>query len=91
MIEHSTEIIQLLIWFLILIGGAFMSVLLWIGKVIKDAIASELSEIKAEIQLTNNTLKNIEKDLRGDLANLDRRVTKLETRCDAEHRFGEKR
>lgn len=49
----------------------------WIG----NQVRSELRDIKTEIAATNKSLGAIERDLRGDLSELDRRVTKVEAAC----------
>lgn len=81
MTEHAGEIITLMIWALLAGGGLFLALLKWIaGRVI-----DKLSQIEAAIDRTNVTLAGIEKDLRKDLSQLDRRVQKIEDRCQMQH------
>lgn len=65
--------------------GALLAVLAavlgWVGTQIND----RLSNLADEMKLTNQTLTKIERDLRGELSRLDRRVTRVEARCDIEH------
>jgi hypothetical protein len=79
--EHAVEIVQVLVWVLLGGGSAFLAVLGWIGK----QLHGELRGIKTQIEETNRTLNAIERDLRDELSGLDRRVTKIETRCDINH------
>lgn len=61
--------------------AALVTVLGWVGSQVK----SELKALGAEMKTTNATLANIERDLRGELARLDRRVSLVEARCDTTH------
>ena len=44
-----------------------------------------LRGIKDELKDLKMTVKGLEADLRGGYANLDRRMTRIETRCDMKH------
>ncbi len=44
-----------------------------------------LNGIKSEIKEVKVTVKALESDLRGGVTELDRRLTKLETKCAAHH------
>ncbi|MGL4477375.1 MAG: hypothetical protein ACRCVK_03920 [Aeromonas veronii] len=58
--------------------GLLVAVLGWIGARVQSKL-DELNHTVAErFDETNRTLASIERDLRGDLTNLDRRVTRLE-------------
>lgn len=61
--------------------GLLCTVLAWVGVQIK----SELKDLGHEMKQTNKTLTAIEKDLRGELAGLDRRVSLVEARCQVVH------
>lgn len=54
--------------------GLLISVLAWAAT----RITGELKSLGIEMKATNQTLTNIEKDLRGELARLDRRVSLVE-------------
>lgn len=41
-----------------------------------------LNGIKGEIRETKNAVQNLEKDLRDVISEIDRRVTKIEARCE---------
>lgn len=44
-----------------------------------------LNGIKSELKDLKTTVKSLEADLRGGYSNLDRRMTRLETRCSMNH------
>lgn len=44
-----------------------------------------LNGIKSEIKEVKITVKALESDLRGGVSELDRRITKLEARCESHH------
>lgn len=96
MTEHASEIISLLWWMIIVIGGALISLLLWIGKSIKekvDAIPIEVakkvdsvhSELLSKVDGIRTEQHGMAKDLRDELTKLDRRVLKMEMRCESTH------
>ncbi len=58
--------------------AVLVTVLGWVGSQIK----SELKGLSTEMKATNLTLMNIERDLRGELARLDRRVSIVEAYRD---------
>lgn len=71
-------------YFVSMIGAllaALCTVLAWVGL----NINKRLEALTKEVASTNGTLRAIEKDLRNDLSQLDRRVTRVEARCDIEH------
>jgi len=53
--------------------------------VIGFLIVYVLNGIKAEITDVKTSVKNLEVDLRDGITTLDRRVTRLETKCDGTH------
>jgi sensor domain CHASE-containing protein len=57
--------------------GLLCTILAWVGIQIK----AEIRDLGKEMRLTNITLTKIEKDLRGELAGLDRRVSLVEANC----------
>ncbi len=90
--EHAVEIVRLLVWILIAVGGAFVSIMVWVAGKLEATLKEKLNSIREELSLTreevtktNATLTGIEKDLRKDLAHLDRRVAVIETRCEGRH------
>jgi hypothetical protein len=44
-----------------------------------------LNGIRAELKDLKTTVKSLESDLRGGVANLDRRITRIEARCNIKH------
>jgi len=72
--EHSEilrEMLTIIGWLIVLLA----TVVAWIGKRIHD----RLDDI-------NTTLQRIDKDLSLDVANLDKRLTVLESVCENHHR-----
>lgn len=61
--------------------GLLCTVLAWVGVQIKG----ELKDLSGEMRQTNKTLTAIERDLRGELAGLDRRVSLVEAKCVTVH------
>lgn len=61
--------------------GCLVGVVGWAGSQIKE----ELKTLGDKMEITNNTLTKIERDLRGELSDLDRRVTRVESKCEAVH------
>lgn len=63
-----------------IIGGLVItlaSVIAWVGTQIK----MEITTLALAVNRTNDTLGSIERDLRGKLADLDRRVAVVEATC----------
>ena len=81
MIEHASEINGLLVWIVIGGGTLFLALMKWIAK----QLLGKLEKIEQAIDRTNTTLALIEKDMRNDLAGLDRRVTTIESHCSIFH------
>lgn len=48
-------------------------------------IVYTLMGIRSEIRDLASTMKGLENDLRGQLSELDRRVTRVESSCEARH------
>lgn len=72
--------------------AAIVGILAWVGtqlkqelRDLKNDIRRELAGMAEQMGATNAALTGIERDLRGQLANLDRRVVKVEARCFAQH------
>lgn len=61
--------------------AVLVTVLGWVGSQIK----SELKALSQEMKQTNATLTSIERDLRGELSRLDRRVMQVEAKCQVQH------
>jgi hypothetical protein len=67
-----------------IIGGLFASLVAIVGWV-GSQINIQLRDMAGRVDSISKTLSNIERDLRGDLSDLDRRVTRIEARCEAQH------
>ena len=72
--------------------AAIVGLLAWVGtqlkqelRDLKNDIRRELAGMAEQMGATNAALTSIERDLRGQLAGLDRRVVQVETRCVAQH------
>lgn len=96
MIEHSQEIISALLWLIGSVGGSLVVLLVWIGKRIQhkvDELPAQVSakvakvhdELVAEMRTMNDTHARLERDVREQVTALDRRVVRLEVRCDMYH------
>lgn len=57
----------------------------YLTAVIGFLIVYVLNGIKGEIKEVKTTVKSLEVDMRDGIAGLDRRVSKIETRCDMHH------
>lgn len=57
----------------------------YLTAVIGFLIVYVLNGIKGEIKEVKTTVKSLEKDLRDGITGLDRRVTAIESRCQAYH------
>jgi hypothetical protein len=69
-------IINALVWFIVAGGSVFLAVVGWIGS----QLLNQLQAISRGQKETNESLSNIEKDLRKDLAHLDRRMVRVEVK-----------
>lgn len=72
--------------------AAIVGILAWVGtqlkqelRDLKNDIRLELAGMAEQMGATNAALTSIERDLRGQLAGLDRRVVQVEARCVAQH------
>lgn len=72
--------------------AAIVGILAWVGtqlkqelRDLKNDIRRELAGMAEQMGATNAALTSIERDLRGQLAGLDRRVVQVEARCTAQH------
>lgn len=65
-----------------LVVAVLIAVLGWIGSRVHSKLDQLSDRMEARLSDLNKTLGAIEKDLRGELTRLDRRVTRVEARCD---------
>lgn len=72
--------------------ATIVGILAWVGtqlkqelRDLKNDIRRELAGMAEQMGATNAALTGIERDLRGQLAGLDRRVVQVEARCVAQH------
>ena len=90
--EAISQIITALSWLFVVTGAALLAVLAWIGR----QLVARLKGIEVQLVQTNTVLTTIERDLRNELVELDRRKTQeingierrmviVETRCNANH------
>ena len=89
MIASDQNVVQLLLWLVIGTGGALITMLIWIGKRVMEKVDMLPNVVEAKLEQLHSrvlgdtakmqdTLNKIERDLRGELAYLDRRVTRIE-------------
>lgn len=74
MTQHAAELLPFVIWIVVALGSALIGLLSWLGALVWKRLG-EITEL----------LRAIERDLRADLVDLDRRVSKIEGRCSATH------
>jgi len=71
--------------------GALVLMVLWLLSDVHTILKAILSsvavsaEVKEGIKLVRESLQSLTTDIHGKLADLDRRVTKVEDRCSFEH------
>lgn len=94
--EHANDVIPLLLWMIVAVGGGLLGLLIWIGRRLQhkvDELPSQVSsqvskvhdELIKQMQTMNDTHARLEKDVREQITSLDRRVVRLEVRCDMFH------
>lgn len=96
MTEPVIEIVPVLVWMIVAVGGALLGLLLWIGKRLQQRVDQLPSQVSAQVSKVhdaivkemadmNVTHARFERDVREQFSLLDRCVTKLEVRCDLHH------
>lgn len=81
MIEHASEIVDLLIWVLVIGGGMFLGLAKWIAV----QLMKKLEGIEQAITKTNDTLAGIERRHESRIVDVERRVDSLSQRCQFYH------
>lgn len=74
---HDAALLPYIVAVLSAVFAMLLGALSWIGS----QITRRLDTLTTAVGVTNSTLSNIERDLRGELARLDRRVSVIEARC----------
>lgn len=96
MIEHATEVIPLLYVMIVSVGGSLLGLIVWIFKRLQDKVdeipghvATKVDSIHAELLKKVDDIRDdqhdMARDLRAELTSLDRRVLKIELRCESTH------
>jgi len=99
MIDHTQDIIPLLLWMIVGTGGALLTLLVWIGKRtdkkieeipknVSIQVAKVHDEIVKQMETMNETHKGLERDVRDQITGIDRRLVRVEVRCDMQHMRG---
>ena len=99
MIDHTQDIIPLLLWMIVGTGGALLTLLVWIGKRtdkkieeipknVSIQVAKVHDEIVRQMETMNETHKGLERDVRDQITGIDRRLVRVEVRCDMQHMRG---
>lgn len=81
MAEHASELVALLAF----VFTVLISVLAWIGNRVHIRLDALTVTVDQKFDQLHTVLSSIERDLRGDLVDLDRRVSKVEARCAVVH------
>jgi hypothetical protein len=76
--QHSIDVVSVLLWCFLAVGGAFVSVLTWLGLV----VAKKLEKIGENMSAMNKTMVEIKEDVREDLAKHDTRLAVLEMKME---------
>jgi hypothetical protein len=76
--QHSIDVVSILLWCFLAVGGAFVSVLTWLGLV----VARKLEKIGENMSAMNATMIEIKEDVREDLSKHDIRLSVLESKMD---------
>jgi hypothetical protein len=77
--QHSIDVVSVLLWCFLAVGGAFVTVLTWLGLV----VAKKLEKIGENMSAMNKTMVEIKEDVRKDLAKHDTRLSVLETKMES--------
>lgn len=89
MTEHADDIIRLLLWMVSGTGAALLALVSWIGlrlhrqvDELPDLVTRKLdglhTEMVGDTRRLTQAVADIERDLRGDLCRLDRRLRRVE-------------
>lgn len=73
--QHALDLLQIMVWLFVVVGSAFVGVMIWIGM----RVESKLDGIETQIGKTNDTLVKIDRDLRAEINHQDHRLTVVET------------
>jgi hypothetical protein len=96
MIEHAQDIVSMQWWLILFVGGGLLALMVYIGQrwdkkieEMPERISKQVEkvhdEIVAQMRVMNDTHFRLEKDVRNQITEIDRRVVRLETRCDFHH------
>lgn len=76
--QHAPALLEIIFWMFTVLGGAFVSVMVWMGLKVSD----KLDGIQFQISKTNETLGSIERDIRGELTAHDHRLVVVEQKLE---------
>jgi len=99
MTEHASDIIPMLWWLIVTIGGALLLLMVYIGRrwdnkidampeQISKSVAKVHDDIIGQMAIMNETHTRLERDMRAQGTDIDRRVTRLESYCEFQHSRG---
>jgi len=91
MLEHNEQVVQVLVWMIITVGAGLLSLLIWIGRRIQfnvdqlpETISKKVGEVHRQLVKDmgeiKDTISELERDIRAEHSNLDRRVVILEVK-----------
>lgn len=94
--DYAKDVVPLLLWMIVAVGAALLMLLTWIGQRLQkkvddlpDTVTKQVSAVHSEIikqmQAMNETHRGLEKDVRQQVTDLDRRLTVVEVRCGMHH------
>lgn len=93
MVDHASDVIPLLLWMIVAVGGALFSLIIWLGQrlynyieKIPTMIAEKVKQVHEDLlyqmRELGATQRKLEEDVRSKTTDLDRRMVKLEVRCE---------
>jgi len=74
--------------FIYVLFGLLITLLAWIGARVHTKMDYLTEKIEEKLDEVNHTLRGIERDLRGDLIEHDKRITTLEAHLDIRKNHG---
>lgn len=94
--EHASDILPMLMWMIVVVGGALLGLLTWIGNRLHTKVEELPAQVSVQVEKVhaeivskmaemNATHARLERDLREQHSKLDRRVTVLEVSHELHH------
>lgn len=85
--QKSIDLVQVLLYCFLAVGAAFVSVLGWLGIVVRE----KLEKVSEGIEKVNSTMTEIKEEIQKDIAKHDTRIAIVETKLNELERNVERR